>query len=55
MATIQTKSLKIGWLALVATWKQFNGYGIGFLQSFIIINVLKQKPELAFPELFFKK
>ena len=55
MATIQTKSLKIGWLALVATWKQFNGYGIGFLQSFIKINVLKQKPELAFPELFFKK
>lgn len=54
-ATIQTKSLKIGWLALVATWKQFNGYGIGFLQSFIKINVLKQKPEMAFPELFFKK
>lgn len=54
-AAIQTKSLKIGWLALVATWKQFNGYGIGFLQSFIKINVLKQKPELAFPELFFKK
>jgi len=54
-ATIQTKSLKIGWLALVAIWKQFNGYGIGFLQSFIKINVLKQKPELAFPELFFKR
>ena len=54
-ATLQTKSIKIGWLALVATWKQFNGYGAGFLQSFIKINILKQKPELAFPELFFKK
>jgi glycosyltransferase involved in cell wall biosynthesis len=54
-ATIQTKSLKIGWLALIATWKQFNGYGFGFLKSFLKINVLKQKPELAFPELFFKK
>lgn len=54
-ATIQNKSFKIGWLAIVATWKQFNGYGLGFIQSFIKINVLKQKPEAAFPELFFKK
>jgi len=54
-ATIQNKSLKIGWLSVVATWKQFNGYGIGFIESFVKINLLKQKPEQAFPELFFKK
>ncbi|WP_298223000.1 glycosyltransferase [Flavobacterium sp.] len=54
VATIQNRSIKIGWLAIVATWKQFHGYGLGFMQSFIKINVLKQKPEAAFPELFFK-
>jgi len=55
VASIQNKNVKIGFLAIVATWKQFNGYGIGFIQSFIKINILKQKPETAFPELFFKK
>lgn len=54
-ASVQNRSLKIGFLAVIATWKQFNGYGIGFLQSFIRISVLKQQPEAAFPELFFKK
>lgn len=55
VASIQNKNLKIGFLAIVATLKQFNGYGVGFMQSVIKINVLKQKPEAAFPELFFKK
>jgi len=55
VASIQNKNVKIGFLAIVATWKQFNGYGVGFIQSFIKINILKQKPETAFPELFFKK
>jgi glycosyltransferase involved in cell wall biosynthesis len=55
VASIQNKSVKIGFFSIIATWKQFNGYGIGFMQSFIKINVLKQKPESAFPELFFKK
>lgn len=54
VASIQTKSFKIGFQAIVATWKQFHGYGLGFLQSFYRIRVLKQKPEVAFPELFFK-
>ncbi|NHM06966.1 glycosyltransferase [Flavobacterium sp. CYK-4] len=55
VASAQNKSLKVGFLAVIATWKQFHGYGMGFLQSFIRINVLKQQPESAFPELFFKK
>ena len=53
-ATIQSKSIEIGFLALIAVTKQFWGYGLGFLQSFIKIKCLKQQPQQAFPELFFK-
>lgn len=55
VASIQTKSLHIGYLSVLAVWKQFKGYGHGFLESFVKIQVLKQKPEKAFPDLFFKK
>jgi glycosyltransferase involved in cell wall biosynthesis len=54
LALLQTKSFKIGLLAVFATLIQFYGYGIGFLKSFILIQIFKQKPEKAFPELFFK-
>ena len=54
VSTYQNKSVKIGYLSLIAVWKQFYGYGIGFLESFIKIIILKQKPQKAFPELFFK-
>ncbi|TRX03116.1 glycosyltransferase [Flavobacterium gawalongense] len=54
VSTYQNKSVKIGYLSLIAVWKQFYGYGIGFLESFIKIIILKQKPQEAFPELFFK-
>ena len=53
-ASYQNRNLKIGYLSVVAVWKQFYGYGIGFLESFIKIILLKQKPQEAFPELFFK-
>lgn len=53
-ATVQNKSLKIGYLSVIAVWKQFFGYGIGFMESFIKIILLKQSPQKAFPELFFK-
>lgn len=55
VSSYQNKSLKIGFLSIKAVWKQFYGYGTGFLESFIKIIVLKQKPQEAFPELFFKK
>ncbi|MFV5693599.1 glycosyltransferase [Flavobacterium sp. LT1R49] len=55
VSTYQNKSVKIGFLSLIAVWKQFYGYGIGFLESFIKIIILKQNPQEAFPELFFKK
>ena len=54
VATIQNKSLKIGYLSVVAVWKQFFGYGIGFIKSYVKVLLLKQKPQEAFPELFFK-
>ncbi len=53
-AGIQSKSPKIGFLSLIAVYKQFFGYGNGFLDSYIKVYLLKQKPETAFPELFFK-
>ncbi|MCF6132080.1 glycosyltransferase [Flavobacterium wongokense] len=53
-AFIQTKSITIALLSLAAVYKQFYGYGFGFLDSFIKVGLQKQKPETAFPELFFK-
>lgn len=55
VSTYQNKSFKIGILSIKAVWKQFYGYGTGFLESFVKIIILNQKPEEAFPELFFKK
>ncbi|MBP6587400.1 MAG: glycosyltransferase, partial [Flavobacterium sp.] len=52
VSTYQNKSFKIGILSIKAVWKQFYGYGTGFLESFIKIIILNQKPEEAFPELF---
>lgn len=53
-ASIQNKSVKIGYLSVIAVWKQFYGYGIGFLESFVKIIILKRKPQEAFSGLFFK-
>jgi glycosyltransferase involved in cell wall biosynthesis len=54
VSTYQNKSIKIGYLSVMAVWKQFYGYGIGFIESFVKISILKKKPQTAFPELFFK-
>jgi hypothetical protein len=54
VSTFQNKSFKIGYLSLIAAWKQFYGYGMGFLKSYIKVIIMKQKPQEAFPELFFK-
>lgn len=54
VSSIQNKNPLIGLLSIVAVWKQFFGYGIGFLTSFYKIAVLGKKPQEAFPELFFK-
>jgi glycosyltransferase involved in cell wall biosynthesis len=55
VSSFQNKSLKIGLLSIKAVWKQFYGYGKGFLISYLKIIILKQMPQVALPELFFKK
>ena len=54
-SSIQNRSISVGFLSVIATWIQFKNYGFGFLISFIRISILKQKPQEAFPELFFTK
>jgi glycosyltransferase involved in cell wall biosynthesis len=54
-SSIQNRSISVGFLSMIATWIQFKNYGFGFLISFIRISLLKQKPQEAFPELFFTK
>ena len=54
VSSIQNKNITIGYLTVKAVWKQFFGYGFGFIESFFKINIQKQIPENVFPELFFK-
>lgn len=54
ISAIQNKSFKIGCLTVVAAFVQFYGYGRGYLKSWYKIHLLKQEPQKAFPELFFK-
>lgn len=54
LSAIQNKSLKIGLLSVVAVFIQFYGYGTGYALSLYKVQLLKQKPETAFPKLFFK-
>jgi len=54
VSSVKSRSIKIGYLSVIAVIKQFFGYGHGFIESFVKINILKRKPRDAFPELFFK-
>lgn len=53
-SAVQNKSLKIGFLSVIAMAIQFYGYGMGYLESLVHIHILRKKPEAAFPELFFR-
>jgi glycosyltransferase involved in cell wall biosynthesis len=55
LSAIKNRSSKIGLLSIKAVIIQFYGYGTGFMSSFYKIKIKKIKPEVAFPELFFKK
>ncbi len=52
-AAVKNKSFNIGIAAIFATFIQFWGYGIGFINSVWKIFILKNDPQTAFPELFF--
>ncbi len=54
MSTYKNKSFKVGLFSIKAVWKQYYGYGTGFIESYIKVIILNQKPQEAFPELFFK-
>lgn len=51
---VKTKNLKISFLTIIATFIQFFGYGAGFLYSYFLLNIKKQDPQQAMPEMFFK-
>src|SRR5690606_5357369 len=51
---IATKSLKISFLTIIASFIQFFGYGAGFLYSYFLLNIKKEDPKSAMPEMFFK-
>ncbi|TVZ25358.1 cellulose synthase/poly-beta-1,6-N-acetylglucosamine synthase-like glycosyltransferase [Gillisia sp. Hel_I_86] len=52
-AGIKNKSVYIGIAAIMATFIQFLGYGIGYLNSIWKLKFLKMQPREAFPKLFF--
>ncbi|MCL9808539.1 glycosyltransferase [Flavobacterium luminosum] len=54
VSTIKNRNLKVGFYTIIALWRQFFGYGLGFIESYYKINILRKKPQEAFPELFFK-
>jgi glycosyltransferase involved in cell wall biosynthesis len=53
-AAFTNKSVLIGFLAVVALFIQFFGYGLAFLKSTFFIRILKKDPQKQFPHLFFK-
>jgi hypothetical protein len=49
-----TKNLAIAAQAIITTYIQMFSYGYGFLESWVKLNILKMKPEEAFPKHFHK-
>ncbi|WP_130734528.1 glycosyltransferase family 2 protein [Flavobacterium sp. J27] len=52
---LQNKNTIIAFYSIIATAIQFYGYGLGFVKAYTNIFLLKKEPEIAHPELFFKK
>jgi glycosyltransferase involved in cell wall biosynthesis len=52
-AGLKNKSSYIGFIAIAATFIQFSGYGVGFINSIWKLKFLKMEPQVAFPKLFF--
>ena len=51
-ALILTKNISIAAMAVISTYIQMFSYGYGFLKSWILLNIFRQKPEEAFPSHF---
>ena len=54
-ALYKTRNISIATMAIMATYIQMFSYGYGFLKSWILLNILRQKPEEAFPSHFHKQ
>jgi glycosyltransferase involved in cell wall biosynthesis len=52
--SLKTKSIAVGFMAILAMFIQFFGYGYGFLKATIFIHWLEKDPQKQFPRLFFK-
>ena len=50
----QTKNISIASMAIISTYIQMFSYGWGFLKSWFSLNILKMKPEDAFPHHYYK-
>lgn len=53
-ALFVTKNVAIAAMAIISTYIQMFSYGYGFLKSWILLTILKMKPEDAFPSHFHK-
>ncbi|QOR74414.1 glycosyltransferase [Cruoricaptor ignavus] len=51
-AMLTTMNISIAGIAVIATYIQHFSYGYGFLKTWFLLNVMKMKPEEAFPEGF---
>lgn len=51
-ALYKTRNLSIASMAIIATYIQMFSYGFGFLKSWFLLNILRMKPEDAFPTHF---
>ena len=50
-----TKNIAIAAQAIITTYIQMFSYGYGFLESWVKLNILRMKPEEAFPKHFHQK
>lgn len=53
VALLNSKSIVVSFQSILAILIQFSGYGLGYMRSYISLNVFRKKPETAFPDLFF--
>lgn len=47
------RSLRVGFMSVIAVLLQFTGYGVAFAYSHFLINLMRRDPEKTFPSLFF--
>ncbi len=54
LSLYKEKNILVSFLVIFAVFVQFFGYGIGFVKSNYILNLLHKKAEEGMPEMFFK-